>query len=140
MSDEYLELSTGLVSEAVTAVVPYLARSRTDRTNSFETYDFSRKFIEALVEELEAGDLFCDHSVGICTCSEQQTVAELKLALDGKKPCHDCGGEGFVYNKSRIALEASRSLERGSYFDPEQFTETCRRCSGSGTVPLTDVK
>lgn len=113
LTPETLDLPTGLVRAACEHVVPYLPVSAIDRSNSIATHDFSRGFIEALVEEIEAGEPFCDHAVGICSCDTLSVLADLKLRLDGRMTCPECCGDGFVEDYER-----------------------CDRCCGEGAVPV----
>lgn len=122
--EDIIELPTDLMKEAVDCVVPYLAVSKDDRSNSIKTFDYSRKFIEALVEEIKEGEPFCDHSVGICACGALAILNELQLRLKGMKTCPTCYGDGFEY------VEA---ITRNNYGHDSDMIE-CRECEGTGAV------
>lgn len=106
---ESIELPTDLVKEALDCVVPYLA--------------LSRKFVDVLIEELEAADLSCDHSVGICCCAAIGVLNELKLMVKGKMTCPNCGGDGMICTIN--ILEDNSSGYR--YCDKCNGTGQCRR-------------
>ena len=57
-----------------------------------------RETVEAAIRELglvsEGED--CDHDVNICWCDFREAERSLKLALDGKRDCTSCGGDGFM--------------------------------------------
>lgn len=121
MDNDIIEMPVELMREAVNCLIPYLAVSREDRSNSIEKYDYSRKFIEALIEEIIEGEPFCDHEVGICACGAIAILDELKLRLNGQTACPQCYGEGWI----DISSEDYRM-------------KTCPKCLGRGVVNLAD--
>lgn len=92
--------------------------------------DINEPLIEALVEYLDEADLFCDHSVGICSCSDLAMLNELRLWLARAKSCPKCGGEG-IGDMFEVVVE---SEEFGEFTD--YVTLPCETCTGKGTVPL----
>ncbi len=126
-TSDIVELGTAFMRDAVLCVVPYLPRSRQDTTNSFEEHYYSKKFIRALADEIEANEPVCDHSVGICACGEQQILARLKLALRDRQPCSTCHGEGYL----------DVGVDDGSPLDSHDF-RTCLTCKGEGSVPVDE--
>lgn len=98
--------------------------------------DVNRSLIEAMVEYLDGADLFCDHGVGICSCSSLALLAELRLLLEGKVTCRACGGEGFTWNQETHDREVA--LIGGAY-DGEYGYVPCEICKSAGWVRLEEV-
>lgn len=85
--------------------------------------DLARQIISSLVNELVAlldGET-CDHSVGICWCSMEDTLQVATMYLDGIQWCPTCNGDTFIWH------------EDGSY---DGVQEVCPTCHGRGTMPL----
>lgn len=89
-----------------------------------DTQDVSENLVRAVVEHLDEADLGCDHSVGICCCSALATLHELRLWLDHKRTCPECGGEGAKFVGFKTVVYEGETIEIDDY-------ETCPT-----TVPL----
>lgn len=115
--EQYIEIPEALLQAAFEEIVSWAPRadSRIDVPPSL-----LREVIAYLSE-----DLGCDHAVNICTCSTQQTVYELKLALEGRKVCPMCGGEGMVWDNNQPVDDVG-----------EQYAK-CPTCWSNGTVPMS---
>lgn len=85
----------------------------------YDTGKSVRDLFKALVDEVDLTlDGGCDHAVGICECSTRGLLHEAKLALDGKRVCNCCWGDGACTEK-----------------DPHGIN-TCIRCDGAGSIPF----
>jgi hypothetical protein len=128
-----IELPTALLRAAVEALIPH----------GDETVDVSRSFLAELIEEVEATEPVCDHSVGICACSEAATLAELKLRLEGMMSCPECHGEGATWSETALSdalryyshrHNVSREDAHAALGDDPGYVK-CSRCEGAGRVP-----
>lgn len=88
------------------------------------TTDLPAELVDALIAYFEDG-MGCDHSVGICTCTEAGLVAALKLSKEGKRYCPTCFGDGVVWQFD----------DAGDLNPP-----TCETCDGVGIVVLAGRK
>jgi hypothetical protein len=129
-----IELSAALARAAVEALIPH----------GDETVEVSRAFLEALIEEVEETEPICDHSVGICACSEAATLAELKLRLEGLMPCPECHGEGFIWDEEAVTWACVEYVSRhggtlkearDALGDDPGYVK-CPRCESRGSVPV----
>lgn len=82
---------------------------------------------QAVLDNLKEMYEGCDHSVGICMCSELLMVRELVLADNGRESCRSCAGEGFV------AWKVSGTLMEGNLVWEDR---TCPKCQGVGTQQI----
>jgi len=105
---KWIELPEGLLGEAGKLLVGE------DSAN--------RSLIEGLLEYLTETYEGCDHSVNICECGTAAVIEGLQLALDGKKTCSNCSGDGFISDEEDDYNQAS-----------------CPVCSGSGVVEKEKV-
>lgn len=102
-------------------------------TGDVETTDINPEFVEVLVEYLDEADLFCDHSVGICSCSDLAVLEELRLWLGKLRSCPACGGEGIGDMVEEHIVDEAMGID---YTDYRTFP--CETCKGKGTVPLEE--
>lgn len=106
-----------------------LAAAFSDGTR-VDDQDVPVALVELLLEHIEEGEPFCDHSVGICACSTRAVMEELTLWVAGKRLCTNCGGDGIEdYEEVHVTSE-----EFGDFTDYRGIT--CKVCGGSGTRPL----
>lgn len=132
-SDVIFEFPAQLLREAMEAI----AGAEPARYGK-DTVDVTRRFVQALVDEINDGDPFCDHSVGICSCAVQGVLEELELALEGKQTCSNCGGEGVVYDEAKYNEAKAEAEKDGWTVDDYAGAIKCPKCDGSGRVPLTE--
>jgi hypothetical protein len=104
--------------------------------------EVSRALVTALVDELSEALDGCDHSVGICMCDDIGVLAELKLALDGKLTCPQCGGDTYIFDEAVYAEKfAGLDSDEQRYGDSESLGYvTCPTCTGAGVVRTEDAK
>lgn len=109
--------------------------------------DVPRALLEAIVDYLSE-DLGCDHSVGICMCGIIDVVGDLKLALDGRRRCPECAGDGAVYSDTAYAEavldyqtthEISLDEARRDVPDMAGMIK-CPTCGSNGSVPIGGAK
>lgn len=109
--------------------------------------DVPRALLEALVGYYSV-DLGCDHSVGICMCELVDLVGDLKLALDGRRRCPECAGDGAVYSDE--AYE-SAAVQYAAHYEttPEDAKRymcdldgmiKCPTCGSNGSVPTSKLE
>lgn len=130
-----LELPGALYRAALEALIPSLDAAT----------ELPREFVRMLAEEIEANDVSCDHSVGICACGEAATLAELKLRLDGMMTCPECGGEGFTWDervyvlriKGYVSLHGGSEAEARGALGDDGYA-TCPRCKGKCVVAVEE--
>jgi RecJ-like exonuclease len=99
-------------------------------TGKVDDVDINVTLIEALVELLEAGDMVCDHSVGICCCADLYILNELRLWLAKIKTCPDCGGEGIGDFITERKVD-----DEGNVWE-DNIPVPCGTCHGKCTIPL----
>lgn len=95
--------------------------------------DVPKELISVLIDYL-GDDLGCDHSVGICCCGTAALVAELRLALDGKRSCIACGGDGIGWDEAKYEAEKTAASADGLYADDNAGMITCPGCDGTGVT------
>lgn len=131
---EWIAIPENLLADAGRLLAP-------PNPTSDET-DVPRALLEAIVGYFSE-DLGCDHSVGICMCELVDLVGDLKLALDGRRRCPECAGDGAVYSQTAY-VEAVRdyaakhgiSLDEAWRDVPDMAGMVkCLSCGSNGSVP-----
>lgn len=143
MPGDWIEIPEVMLSEVLRLIdpVPEHLTSAGLRYKNAVT-DVNRSLIEALVEYLEGGELTCDHAVNICNCGPAQAHYELKLLLDGKLVCRQCGGEGFVWDQAHYDAEVAKYAAWSGVTEGEIRAERdddagniqCPTCKGAGVT------
>ena len=77
-----------------------LVENATMLTGEEKTLDLSEDTLKALVADLRECVDGCDHSVGICMCSEVGVLEELERRSRGKMTCPKCHGDGFTWREA----------------------------------------
>lgn len=65
----------------------------------------------------------CDHSVGICWCEFWRFVDAILVYLQLPTTCHECGGDGFVYNLADEQIKCEICGGKGWYHNHPQLEE-----------------
>lgn len=140
VGQDEIEAVGGLLTDILNEVDQY-------RQRLTYPFDVSRGFVKALTSELGAGLDGCDHSVGICMCGTIGLHTELKLALEGKLTCPQCGGAGFIWDPDVEKAEIDKAIAAGQ--DPDEVhyaldgwagNVACPKCGGYGVVRLEEMK
>lgn len=96
------------------------------------TIDVPPTLLQGIVELLSE-DLGCDHSVGICMCDTVGIVQELNLALEGKRTCPTCAGDGMVWDQAKADAFIEQNPGISDCF--AGYTD-CPNCGRSGSVTI----
>lgn len=149
MTTAYMEIPDIMLSEIAALLDPVwqpILPERLDRMNKINsTTDVPRPLIEMLLKYFEdCIDGGCDHEVNVCTCEYQGAAKEIRLLLQGKITCPQCGGDGFVWDKERYdanvaALMAENGWTRGQveevHADEPGYAD-CPTCAKTHTVTV----
>lgn len=129
---DWVTVPDSLVKEALSLAASYLERSRPE-----DTSDYPVELIDGLIAHFkEAGG--CDHSVGICCCAEEDAVAELLLAKDGKLICRDCGGDGYLWSREKYEAAVAKAKAENFGYDVSEGEGNieCMSCDGRGIARI----
>lgn len=100
-------------------------------------------FVRAVIDYLSE-DLGCDHAVNICTCEEQELVRDLTLALDGKRVCPVCHGDGQVWSQEAFTRNLSETIQKTGWtmsevderYGDQLGYDDCIQCQRSGVIVI----
>ena len=124
---KWIEVTDVVMAEALRLAANGLERNQTS--------DFPVALLDGLIEFFrEAGG--CDHSVGICLCSEEQAAYELELAKVGKRVCPGCGGDGTEWDQAKADEAAAKQSD---YADDFAGMVKCTGCDGQGVMVVADI-
>lgn len=129
MSD-WVSIPDLVMKEALELAASYAERSKRDDVSDFPA-DLAKGLIDFFKE---SGG--CDHSVGICACGEEAAAQELLLALDGKRVCIICGGDGYTWDADKYEAARAEAAKEGYDASEGQGMVPCSKCDGAGVITL----